>query len=45
MGHSKWFTGFSCSRRRGVAVIAAGPEHLAEALADEYLELKQSGTM
>ncbi|MGN2634933.1 DUF58 domain-containing protein [Nocardia takedensis] len=32
-------------RRRGVAVIAAGPDHLAEALADEYLELKQSGTM
>ncbi|WP_216915309.1 DUF58 domain-containing protein [Nocardia noduli] len=32
-------------RRRGIAVVAASPERLPEALADEYLELKQSGTM
>nr|WP_198428808.1 DUF58 domain-containing protein [Nocardia bovistercoris] len=32
-------------RRRGVAVVAAGPAQLPEALADEYLELKQSGAM
>ncbi|MET7769247.1 DUF58 domain-containing protein [Nocardia sp. NPDC005366] len=32
-------------RRKGIAVVAAAPERLPEALADEYLELKQSGTM
>ncbi|MEV0058309.1 DUF58 domain-containing protein [Nocardia sp. NPDC050718] len=32
-------------RRRGVAVVAAAPDQLAEALADEYLELKQSGSL
>ncbi|WP_069165321.1 DUF58 domain-containing protein [Nocardia altamirensis] len=32
-------------RRKGIAVVAASPGHLPEALADEYLELKQSGTM
>lgn len=32
-------------RRRGIDVVAAAPEQLPEALADEYLELKQSGTM
>ncbi|MFC4123979.1 DUF58 domain-containing protein [Nocardia rhizosphaerae] len=32
-------------RRRGVAVVAAAPDRLAEALADEYLELKQSGSL
>ncbi|WP_433660825.1 DUF58 domain-containing protein [Nocardia sp. CA-128927] len=32
-------------RRKGIAVVAASPDHLPEALADEYLELKQSGTM
>ncbi|MEU7630036.1 DUF58 domain-containing protein [Nocardia sp. NPDC049220] len=32
-------------RRSGVAVIAAPPERLPEALADEYLELKQSGAV
>ncbi|GAA5095532.1 DUF58 domain-containing protein [Nocardia iowensis] len=32
-------------RRKGIAVVAAAPAHLPEALADEYLELKQSGTM
>ncbi|MFI9507634.1 DUF58 domain-containing protein [Nocardia sp. NPDC052566] len=32
-------------RRRGVAVVSAAPDRLPEALADEYLELKQSGTM
>ncbi|WP_327111288.1 DUF58 domain-containing protein [Nocardia sp. NBC_01730] len=32
-------------RRRGIAVVAAPPERLPEALADEYLELKQSGAM
>lgn len=32
-------------RRGGYAVVAAGPERLPEALADEYLELKQSGTL
>ncbi|WP_405159695.1 DUF58 domain-containing protein [Nocardia sp. NBC_01499] len=32
-------------RRKGIEVVAASPDRLAEALADEYLELKQSGTM
>ncbi|ASF10753.1 hypothetical protein NBRGN_094_00440 [Nocardia brasiliensis NBRC 14402] len=32
-------------RRTGIAVVAAAPDRLPEALADEYLELKQSGTM
>ncbi|MFC4376545.1 DUF58 domain-containing protein [Nocardia halotolerans] len=32
-------------RRRGVSVVAAAPDRLAEALADEYLELKQSGSL
>ncbi|MGW5573608.1 DUF58 domain-containing protein [Nocardia thailandica] len=32
-------------RRRGVAVVSAAPDRLAEALADEYLELKQSGSL
>ncbi|WP_336084648.1 DUF58 domain-containing protein [Nocardia sp. SSK8] len=32
-------------RRRGVAVVTASPDRLAEALADEYLELKQSGSL
>lgn len=32
-------------RRRGIAVVSAPPDRLPEALADEYLELKQSGTM
>ncbi|WP_410871606.1 DUF58 domain-containing protein [Nocardia sp. A7] len=32
-------------RRRGVAVVAAAPDRLPEALADEYLELKQSGSL
>ncbi|MEV6334499.1 DUF58 domain-containing protein [Nocardia vinacea] len=32
-------------RRMGIDVVAAAPERLPEALADEYLELKQSGTM
>ncbi|WP_433757918.1 DUF58 domain-containing protein [Nocardia sp. CA-135398] len=32
-------------RRMGIDVVAASPERLPEALADEYLELKQSGTM
>ncbi|MGQ4598856.1 DUF58 domain-containing protein [Nocardia sp. R6R-6] len=32
-------------RRTGIAVIAAPPERLPEALADEYLELKQSGAL
>ncbi|MEV6215486.1 DUF58 domain-containing protein [Nocardia sp. NPDC051833] len=32
-------------RRRGVAVVAAAPDQLPEALADEYLELKQSGSL
>ncbi|WP_330233809.1 DUF58 domain-containing protein [Nocardia sp. NBC_00508] len=32
-------------RRTGVAVVAAPPERLPEALADEYLELKQSGAL
>jgi uncharacterized protein (DUF58 family) len=32
-------------RRRGVEVIAAAPDRLPEALAKEYLELKQSGAM
>ncbi|PXX62983.1 uncharacterized protein (DUF58 family) [Nocardia tenerifensis] len=32
-------------RRRGIGVVAASPDRLPEALADEYLELKQSGTM
>ncbi|APE32666.1 hypothetical protein BOX37_00210 [Nocardia mangyaensis] len=32
-------------RRRGVAVVATSPDRLPEALADEYLELKQSGSL
>ncbi|MFC9893210.1 DUF58 domain-containing protein [Nocardia sp. NPDC127579] len=32
-------------RRMGIAVVSAPPERLPEALADEYLELKQSGSM
>ncbi|MFF2394430.1 DUF58 domain-containing protein [Nocardia sp. NPDC058114] len=32
-------------RRRGVAAVAAAPDRLPEALADEYLELKQSGSL
>ncbi|ONM49106.1 DUF58 domain-containing protein [Nocardia donostiensis] len=32
-------------RRHGLAVVAAAPDQLPEALADEYLELKRSGTM
>ncbi|MGW6426099.1 DUF58 domain-containing protein [Nocardia sp. NPDC055053] len=32
-------------RRRGVQVVAAAPDQLPEALADEYLELKQSGSL
>ncbi|MEU2037775.1 DUF58 domain-containing protein [Nocardia niwae] len=32
-------------RRTGIAVVAASPERLPEALADEYLELKQSGAL
>lgn len=32
-------------RRTGIDVVAAPPERLPEALADEYLELKQSGGM
>ncbi|WP_280229016.1 hypothetical protein [Nocardia cyriacigeorgica] len=32
-------------RRTGIDVVAASPERLPEALADEYLELKQSGGM
>ncbi|MBF6192069.1 DUF58 domain-containing protein [Nocardia implantans] len=32
-------------RRSGIAVVAASPERLPEALADEYLELKQSGAL
>ncbi|MFQ6399072.1 DUF58 domain-containing protein [Nocardia sp. KC 131] len=32
-------------RRSGIAVVSAPPDRLPEALADEYLELKQSGTM
>ncbi|MGQ4618279.1 DUF58 domain-containing protein [Nocardia sp. R7R-8] len=32
-------------RRMGIAVVAASPERLPEALADEYLELKQSGAL
>ncbi|MEC3914124.1 DUF58 domain-containing protein [Nocardia sp. CDC160] len=32
-------------RRRGVRVIAAAPDRLPEALADEYLELKQTGAL
>ncbi|MEV6320483.1 DUF58 domain-containing protein [Nocardia sp. NPDC051787] len=32
-------------RRTGIAVVAAPPERLPEALADEYLELKQSGAL
>ncbi|WP_249644287.1 DUF58 domain-containing protein [Nocardia sputi] len=32
-------------RRIGIAVVAASPERLPEALADEYLELKQSGAL
>ncbi|MFI5500350.1 DUF58 domain-containing protein [Nocardia asteroides] len=32
-------------RRRGVDVVTAAPDQLPEALADEYLELKQSGSL
>ncbi|MEC3958012.1 DUF58 domain-containing protein [Nocardia sp. CDC153] len=32
-------------RRKGVRVIAAAPDRLPEALADEYLELKQTGAL
>ncbi|RBO91706.1 DUF58 domain-containing protein [Nocardia puris] len=32
-------------RRKGVAVVSAPPGRLPEALADEYLELKQSGSL
>ncbi|MFD3705975.1 DUF58 domain-containing protein [Nocardia sp. NPDC058658] len=32
-------------RRRGVSVVVAAPDQLPEALADEYLELKQSGSL
>ncbi|WP_040832794.1 DUF58 domain-containing protein [Nocardia brevicatena] len=32
-------------RRMGISVVAAAPERLPEALADAYLELKQSGTV
>ncbi|TCK00829.1 DUF58 domain-containing protein [Nocardia alba] len=32
-------------RRRGVDVVSAAPDRLPEALADEYLELKQSGSL
>jgi uncharacterized protein (DUF58 family) len=32
-------------RHLGIRVVAAAPDHLPEALADEYLELKQSGAM
>ncbi|MBF6335005.1 DUF58 domain-containing protein [Nocardia abscessus] len=32
-------------RRTGIAVVAASPARLPEALADEYLELKQSGAL
>ncbi|NEW38340.1 DUF58 domain-containing protein [Nocardia cyriacigeorgica] len=32
-------------RRKGIDVVAAPPDRLPEALADEYLELKQSGGM
>ncbi|MBF6328673.1 DUF58 domain-containing protein [Nocardia transvalensis] len=32
-------------RRKGIGVVAAAPHHLPEALADEYLELKQSGAI
>ncbi|MCA2209888.1 DUF58 domain-containing protein [Nocardia rosealba] len=32
-------------RRRGVAVVTAAPDQLPEALADEYLELKRSGSL
>lgn len=32
-------------RRTGIAVVAASPERLPEALADEYLELKRSGAL
>ncbi|MFE3441751.1 DUF58 domain-containing protein [Nocardia sp. NPDC059180] len=32
-------------RRKGIDVVAAPPDRLPEALADEYLELKQSGSM
>ncbi|MBB5913741.1 uncharacterized protein (DUF58 family) [Nocardia transvalensis] len=32
-------------RRKGVDVVAAAPDRLPEALADEYLELKRSGRM
>ncbi|WP_225730426.1 MULTISPECIES: DUF58 domain-containing protein [unclassified Nocardia] len=32
-------------RRKGIDVVSAPPDRLPEALAEEYLELKQSGTM
>ncbi|MGV9615422.1 DUF58 domain-containing protein [Nocardia xishanensis] len=32
-------------RRKGIAVVSAPPDRLPEALADEYLELKQSGSL
>ncbi|MBF6263923.1 DUF58 domain-containing protein [Nocardia farcinica] len=32
-------------RRKGVAVVSAAPDRLPGALADEYLELKQSGSL
>ncbi|MFE3703541.1 hypothetical protein ACFXO7_37435, partial [Nocardia tengchongensis] len=32
-------------RRLGVRVIAAAPDRLPEALADEYLELKRTGAL
>jgi uncharacterized protein (DUF58 family) len=32
-------------RHLGIRVVAAAPDHLPEALADEYLELKQSGAL
>ena len=31
--------------RKGVAVVSAAPDRLPGALADEYLELKQSGSL
>src|SRR5690606_35307986 len=32
-------------RRRGIAVVSAEPDRLPSVLADEYLELKQSGSL
>ncbi|WP_040793838.1 DUF58 domain-containing protein [Nocardia higoensis] len=32
-------------RRRGIAVVSAAPDRLPSVLADEYLELKQSGSL